>query len=209
MEKRLFEAALPYLTTSYLLTLYSDYSSPRDKIKNLVRKGDLVHLKQGLYIIGEKYGRAYSKEVVSAMLYGPSAISLEYALFFHGLIPEGVEEITCICFKRTKKFETPVGRFSYTFLPAEKYPCGITYRRSDLGNYFIASPEKALCDKVYFSSVGRKSEVFDYLLDELRIEQEQLKGLDLALLSRLADVYKRKSCRYLLEAVSSIQAEKE
>ena len=81
MEKKLFEAALPYLTTSYLLTLYSDYSSPRDKIKNLVKKGDLVHLKQGLYIIGEKYGRAYSKEVVSAMLYGPSAISLEYALF--------------------------------------------------------------------------------------------------------------------------------
>lgn len=91
----------------------------------------------------------------------------------------------------------------------EKYPCGIIYRRSELGNFFIASPEKALCDVLYFSSVQKREEVFDYLLDELRIDREQLKRLDLFLLSRLADVYKRKNRRYLLEEVSSIQQEKE
>jgi hypothetical protein len=209
MEKALFKAALPYLTTPYLLSLYSDYKSPRDKIKNLVKNGDLIHLKQGLYILGEMYGRTYSKEVISGILYGPSAVSLEYALSFHGLIPERVEEITCICFKRAKIFRTPIGRFSYTFLPVEKYTCGLTYQMTELGNYLIASPEKALCDKVYFSSVKGKGELSDFLFSELRIEKGRLRKLDPALLSRLAQVYRRMNCRYLVEMVIGIRQEKE
>lgn len=209
MERTLFQEKFPYLTTPYLLSMYAGYKSPRDKIKQLVESGDLVHIKQGLYILGEAYGREYSREVLSGMIYGPSAISLEYALSFHGLIPERVEEVTCICFKRDKKYHTPIGRFSYKYLPAEKYTCGINFERTELGNFFIASPEKALCDTVYFSSIKQYWEVPGYLLDELRIDTEQLKKLDIALLAYVSGVYKRKSCQYLLQAITRLKQEKE
>ncbi len=209
MERTLFQAKLPYFTTSYLLSIYAGYKSPRDKINQLVKSGDLVHIKQGLYILGEAYGREYSREVLSGMLYGPSAISLEYALSYYSLIPERVEEVTCICFKRDKKYHTPIGRFSYKYLPVEKYTCGIYYKRTDLGNFLIASPEKALCDIVYFSSIKEDREVPEYLLHELRIDKEQLKKLDIALLAYVSQVYKRKICEYLLHTIISFQMEKE
>ncbi len=205
MEKALFQTKLPYLTTAYLLSLYADYKSPRDKIKQLVKNGNLINIKQGLYILGNSYNREYSSEVISGMLYGPSAISLEYALSFHGLIPERVEEVTCICFKRDKMFNTPIGRFSYKYLPLGKFTCGINYQRTDLGNFFIAGPEKALCDKVYFSSIKEEQEILHYLLYELRIDKEQLKKLDVKLLAYLSQIYKRKSCQYLLQAVAGFQ----
>ncbi len=209
MERLLFQTKLPYFTTPYLLSLYAGYKSPRDKIKLLVKNGDLVHIRQGLYILGASYGRAYSPEVLSGMIYGPSAVSLEYALSFHGIIPERVEEVTCICFKRDKRYNTPVGRFSYRYLPVEKYTCGISYRRTDLGNFFIASPEKALCDKVYFSPVLEQRDFPEYLLSDLRVAREQLKRFDIAQLSHLAQVYKRKNCQYLLQTVTRFQMERE
>lgn len=209
MEKILFQTKLPYLTTSYLLSLYADYKYPRDKIKQLVKSRDLIHVKQGVYILGETYQRNYSHEVISGMLYGPSAISLEFALSFHGLIPERVEEVTCICFKRDKRFNTPVGRFSYKYLPIEKYTHGIEYRKTYYGNFFIATPEKALCDKVYFSTIREKYEMADYLLDDLRIEKDELKGFDLKLLTHLSHIYKRKNCQYLLQTVAEFQLERE
>ena len=207
MENILFQEKLPYFTTPFLISLFSNYKSPRDKIKYLTQNEDLIHIKQGLYTLGRNYNRTYSREVVSGMLYGPSAISMEYALSFHGLIPERVEKITCICFKRDKFFTTPIGLFSYKYLPLPKYIIGIQYHRTELGNFFIAAPEKALCDKVYFSSIKAKSEVLEYLLEELRINIMQLLKLDINLLTRLSENYKRKNTLYLLQTIVRLQTE--
>ncbi len=209
MENILFQEKLPYFTTPYLMSLFANYKSPRDKIKHSTKNGDLIHIKQGIYILGRNYNRKYSREVVSGMLYGPSAISMEYALSFHGFIPERVERITGICFKRDKSFNTPIGMFSYKFLPIQKYIIGIQYYRTELGNFFIATPEKALCDKVYFSTIKEKSEVYRYLLEELRIDIMQLKKLDINLLTRLSEIYKRKNTIYLQQTIASLQAENE
>ncbi|MCK5155445.1 MAG: hypothetical protein KAQ69_03360 [Spirochaetales bacterium] len=206
MENRLFQEKLTYFTTPYLMSLFAYYKSPRDKIKHLTKSGDLIHIKQGLYISGQNYNRKYSREVISGMLYGPSAISMEYALSFHGLIPERVEKITGICFKRDKSFNTPIGMFSYKYLPIRKYTIGIEYHRTKLGNFFMAAPEKALCDKVYFSTIKDKSEVPRYLLEELRIDIMQLQKLDINLLTRLSEIYKRKNTVYLLQTIAGLQA---
>ncbi len=207
MENILFQEKLPYFTTPYLMSLFANYKSPRDKIKHSTKSGDLIHIKQGLYILGQNYNRKYSREVISGMLYGPSAISMEYALSFHGFIPERVEKITGICFKRDKSFNTPIGMFSYKYLPPRKYLIGIQYHRTELGNFFVATPEKALCDKVYFSTIKEKSEVPDYLLEELRIDMMQLLKLDINLLAKLSEIYKRKNTVYLLQTIASLQAE--
>jgi predicted transcriptional regulator of viral defense system len=101
---------------------------------------------------------------------------MEYALSFHGLIPERVETITSVTPKRDKEFNTPVGRFTYRYLNAAKYPHGIEQQWIDkLHPILIASPEKALCDYVVLNDVPEftiTSSAKAFLLQDLRIGQE-------------------------------------
>jgi hypothetical protein len=205
MNRRLNKVNIPYLTTLYLLDLFSDHKYPRDKIKNLLDQGELIHIKQGLYLLGPEYGRSYSKEVLAGMIYGPSAISLEYALFYHGLIPERVEVVTSICFKRNKKFRTPIGDFSYRYIASELYSLGIDYVQSEDGNFFIAGPEKAICDLAYYAKIASDDEALDYVLGSLRIDEGELRKLNLSLLFELAKTYKRLSVKCLVDAIILFQ----
>ncbi|MBW1967626.1 MAG: hypothetical protein JRI48_09680 [Deltaproteobacteria bacterium] len=80
-----------------LLCILSGYARPRDKITDLLRKGDIIRVKKGLYIFGEGHRKApYSREVLANLMYGPSYVSLEYALQYYGLIPERVEALTSV-----------------------------------------------------------------------------------------------------------------
>src|SRR5207302_3122946 len=73
------------------------YAQPRNKIKAFIAHKDLIRVKKGLYVFGPKVARIpYCKELLANLIYGPSAISLEYALSFYGFIPEKVEELTSI-----------------------------------------------------------------------------------------------------------------
>ena len=205
MNKLLFQSKHNYLTTDYLLNLFKNYKAPRDKIKNSVKSGDLIHIKNGLYILGDVYDRQISKEVVSGLIYGPSAISFEYAMAFHNLIPEKVTQITCICFKRNKYFNTPIGRFSYKYISQSKYSPGIQYHETPLGNFFIASPEKALCDTIYFNNLITSHNIHEYITEDLRIDQEELKKLNMALLVQLVTTYKRNRVISFMQYVANIQ----
>ncbi|WP_372656269.1 type IV toxin-antitoxin system AbiEi family antitoxin domain-containing protein [Halobacteriovorax sp.] len=204
MEEKLQRSQSNYLTTEYLQSLYSDLKMPRNKIASLVKKGELIPIRRGIYLHGAAYQRQYSKSVLAGLIYGPSAVSFEYALSYHGLIPERVETVTCICFKRNKEFETLVGNFSYRYIPKDLYPEGLEYHQTSLGNYFMASPEKALCDIVYFKKITSIDEALSYLLESLRIDRDELKNLSLEKLLLLERFYKRKSVVLIVDAVRSI-----
>jgi predicted transcriptional regulator of viral defense system len=78
-----------------LLHGLGQYSRPRDKISDLLRKGVIIRVKKGIYIFGEDYRRRpFSREILANLIYGPSYISLEYALHYFGLIPERVEAVS-------------------------------------------------------------------------------------------------------------------
>ncbi len=200
MEERLQSSQIPYLTQDYLVFLYQDYLNPRDKIKNLVKKGDLIPIKRELYLLGEKYLRLYSKETIANIIFGPSAISYEYALSFHGLIPERVETVTSICFKRNKEFSTPIGTFTYKYIPLKNYPLGIKLHESTTGNFLMATPEKALCDLVYLQKIETKNDAWEFVIENLRIDEDQFLKLDTDLLHKLSEVYKRANVANLLNA---------
>lgn len=205
MESELNKLSLPYLTTPYLLNLFSEQKYPRDKIKNLLAKGDLIHIKQGLYLLGDEYRRPYSKEVIAGMLYGPSAISYEYALSHHGLIPERVEVVTSVCFKRNKKFSTSIGDFTYRYQAPKLYPLGIHLIQTDLGNFFLATLEKALCDMTYDLKLTTDEEALEYVLEGLRADEEVLRKVDASLLIELGKIYKRSSVLHLINALIIFQ----
>ena len=204
MEEKLQNIETAYLTTDYLLSLYSEHKAPRDKLKNLVKSKDLIHIKQGLYLLGEKYKRPYSKEVLSGMIYGPSAISFEHALSYHGMIPERVETVTCLCFKRDKNYSTPIGAFHYKYLARELYPVGLNFHQTDLGNFFMASKEKALCDLAYFQKFKDEKMALEFMCEDLRIDNSTLVNLDTGLLFELGKIYQRASTHALVAALIAL-----
>ncbi len=140
---------IPYEEFDYthLVDALSSYSGVRQKINELIKAGIIIRVKKGLYTFGPEYNLVpICKEILANLIYGPSCVSLEYALSYHGLIPERVEIITSVTPKRDKEFDTPLGQFNYRYLGADKYPHGIEQVWIDATHpILIASPEKAIC----------------------------------------------------------------
>lgn len=167
----------------------------RRKIGQLIRDGVLVGVKKGLYILGKKIkGATYSREVLANLIYGPSYVSLEYALSFHGLIPEKVSVVTSVTTKRKKEFSTPVGTFTYEHLHHKAFPWGIL--RGEEGRkigYLIASPEKALLDylALRIKLTGSEKVNFEELVHhDLRIDEDLFNALNFEKIVQMGQYYK-------------------
>ena len=182
----------------------SGYAAPTKKIHDLMKAGILVGIKKGFYIVSPDYARGpICKETLANLIYGPSCVSLEYALAHYGFIPERAEVVTSVTPKRDKKFETPFGDFNYRFLAKEKYSEGIALVWSDPKHpVLMATPEKALCDYVVLNKIshlGNRKEAEKFLLEDLRIQPEALKRFDLVSLQRLNKTYKNKAVDMILK----------
>ena len=184
--------------------LEKSVSNVNDKISNLVKSGELVRLKKGFYTFSKAYlTKPIDLISVANTLYTPSYVSFDYALSYYGMIPERVSEITSATSKNEKLFETPVGRFSYKKVPLKAYSLGIDwlYDKNE-GGRFIATPEKALCDKIrYDRGIGTltQSGMVDYLKYDLRLEIA--KPLDAGLIQEVATAYRSRNLKTLSQVV--------
>ena len=98
------------------------YGKPRDKITRLLASGEIVRVKKGLYCFGEAFRKSpICSEYLANLIYGPSYVSLDYALRLHGLIPERVEAVTSVTTRCSRGFETPLGHFTYRTLSHRRY----------------------------------------------------------------------------------------
>ena len=176
-----------------LLDALSGYSKPRDKITRLLAGRDIVRIKKGLYTFGEAFrGEPVNRGYLANLIYGPSYISLDYALNYHGLIPERVETITSVTTRRSRIFDTPFGVFSYRMLTGPRYTIGAGLETDGRTPLLLATPEKALADKVWADKrfSGRcQGDYAAYLSDDLRIDQEALRKLDHSRLQAIAEAY--------------------
>ena len=175
----------PFVDTPTLLCELQGYHSPLHWISRQVKKGALVRLKNGLYYIA---GRDYSPAHAANRLYGPSYVSLQWALSYYGLIPERTVTITSITTKRKKQYETPLGCFTYHHLRTDRF--ALAYNRVDhaAGHFLLASPEKALVDFVFYYCDTEDLAV--QLLESHRLTAEDLKNLDQLLLAQIADEFR-------------------
>src|SRR5206468_3281045 len=120
------EYAEGLLTQQVLKDLLRDYKRPHDKINELVKNGELIPVKNGLYIPGSKLRMPKPESfLIANHLWGPSYISMETALAHWAFIPERVYEISSVTVKSTKTFKTPAGRFSYFHTSLPYYAFGI------------------------------------------------------------------------------------
>ena len=181
-----------------------DYKKPRDVINSLFKNGDIIRVKKGLYVFGDTWRREpYSNELLANLIYGPSVISADYVLSNSGLIPEKVTTITSVTTGRSRKFETPVGSFTYKQLSSERFGFGVEINESGNSKYFSANPVKALADKIWldkrFSPTSPKS-YETYLFDDLRIDTDILKDyLERNFIEQLAGVYSARKINWFME----------
>ncbi len=177
-----------------LLTYYlKDVKYPRAKIGRLLKSGEIIRVKKGLYVFGEMWRKgSISLEVAANLIYGPSCVSFEYALFRYGMIADRAVAVTSLAIGRAREFETPIGVFRYRSIDKNKFSVGIEYREiPGEGGFFIASREKALADVV--SRIKRplsQSDFRFYLTEEMRIDEESLRSLDKQKLEEIGSIYK-------------------
>ncbi len=181
-------AILDTLRVKELLTGVSDR---RGRIARLLDSGELIALRRGLYATR----RDLDPLCLAASIYGPSYISFQTALSWHGMIPEGVVEILSATLKRPTSIENAFGRFRYLGIPAAVYPVGITSVRDGGIPYLIASPTKALCDTIAREAGFRSMIDVRHWLDGMRIDPHT--ALDSNELNSCADAYGRPSVRWL------------
>lgn len=203
---------IPFEEFDYQILLDSlrGYAHPRKKITSLLRKGEIIRVKKGLYIFGEQHRRApYCRELLANLIYGPSCVSLEYALHYHGLIPERVETVTSVTCGRSRSFDTPVGHFSYRAIPMSAYMIGIDrIELADGRAFLMALPEKALADRVVAergSVLRTQKELADLLQESLRIDSSALSALDPAAIMTIAAAYRSRRLKLLAQHVARLR----
>ncbi|MBQ6472283.1 MAG: hypothetical protein IJJ33_09885 [Victivallales bacterium] len=157
----------------------SDFSNIRTKIGRLLASGEIIRIKKGLYTFPEYLRHSpLNPCIVANMLYGPSYVSCDYALSFHGMIPERVELITSMTTSRSKSFSTPIGCFSYYQRKARDYSIGVESLENPSGNCLMASREKAIYDKALSDPRFDGSDIREYLLEDLRLDETILSELN-------------------------------
>lgn len=191
-----------------LMDALNMYLKPRDVVTRLLSDGIIIRIKKGLYCFGDALRRRpVNREYVANLIYGPSYVSLEYAMHYHGLIPEQVHTVTSVTSKRSRGFDTPLGEFSYRMLSKNRYSVGQILDSTEETTFLIATPEKALIDKVWTDSRfdgTRISEFREYLIDDLRIEMDTLGELDRNLMREICNVYDSAKIRNLVVYMNRI-----
>lgn len=193
-----------------LMDALREYSRPRTKISALLRKGTIIRVKKGLYVLGEdERSQPICRELLANLIYGPSYISFEFALFYYGLIPERAEMITSVCLGRSRTFDTPVGYFSYRMTSLESFRVGMDRIELDDGRAFLmATSEKALADTLISdrgAAISSQKDLLDYLLNHLRIDPDSLRRLNHERLLDISVRCRSRRVRLLASVVSSLQ----
>jgi hypothetical protein len=198
------------LTRQLMLDILKDYQRPNDKINELVRKGELTPVKNGLYIPGPNISVPKPEPfLIANYLRGPSYVSMEAALYFYGIIPERVYEVSSVTLKASRTYRTPVGRYSYIHVPSPYYSFGIisaplTARQVVL----VASAEKAVCDKIVTTpgiNLRSQKQTYEFLISDMRMDEELLRILDWReIASWVDDAPKSKSIQMLVKTLSQL-----
>ena len=176
------------LTNDIIKNKYKDYANKNMKISREIKKGNLIKIVKGLYETNSNV----NGYLLANSIYGPSYLSFDFALFYYGLIPEKATTYTsATCEKKKKKeYHNQFGTYTYRDIPTLVYPLGIKIIEED--EYFmqIATPEKALCDKLYtISPVKNYAELENLLFNDLRIDEEEFKRLNIDDIEELSNSY--------------------
>jgi hypothetical protein len=203
LADKIFEhAETGYFTNQDVASLFPESDDARYAlIKRAIANGEIIHLRRGMYCLAPKYQKKrVNLYALAQHIYGPSYISLESALRWHGWIPEAVYTLTSVSLGKSKEFKTPLGVFSYSRVPQDVFYAGVERLTEEGGDvFFMAAPLKALSDYVY---VNRKEWTgLEPIVNSLRIEPEDFEIVTAGGFEMLMDNYKSRRVRRFLEGL--------
>lgn len=179
-------------------SLFPEIKCKHNKVSALEKKGDLIRLKQGLYVANPDVSQqTLSLFLIGNNLYGPSYISLQSALRYYGLIPERVFTICSMTTKPTHIFRNSLAWFEYVHTDAKVFPIGL--REETIGDgmtVLMASPEKALCDliaNISHLNLRYRKEILVWLEEDIRFDMDELFHFDTGILREYARMGKKKT----------------
>lgn len=169
-------------------------------IKRAIAKGEIIHIKRGLYALAKRFQRkGINLFELSQLIYGPSYVSFESALNYYGWIPEAVYAVTSASAKNAKEFKTPYGVFIYKRIPFSMLFFGVERIESSQGSFLIANPWKALIDYVYVYKKEWRG--VEPVTKSLRIEKESFKDIDFDFLNQIEKIYKNSRVKKFIEGL--------
>ncbi len=149
----------------------------RRRLSEWQRKGYIQKIINGYYVFSEVDIDGFLLMRMANVMYAHSYVSLETALRYYGLIPESVYQITSCSTRKTKLFNSPVASFRYRSCSPN---CFFGYMiESQEHGIFIATPEKALLDYLYFRTQFDQDDFFEWRLNvaeyHTRISEENMR----------------------------------
>jgi predicted transcriptional regulator of viral defense system len=115
-------------------------------LRRLATEGLITHLARGRWLVNQRLDRLALPELLSAP--SPAYISLQSALFHHGLIEQIPAVLYAITPGRPRRVKTPLASISFHRMPPELFT---GFELAAASEAKIATPEKALFDLLYLA----------------------------------------------------------
>jgi predicted transcriptional regulator of viral defense system len=138
-----------------------------------VQSKQLIRLKRNFYITPTQLGKLKEEDYFSLanMLQVPSYISLTTALSYYNISTQQIQGIIeSVALKRTANIKVENLEFKYLLIKKDLYSDFILEKQ-----FFIATPEKAIADAVYLTSLGKYNCDFEAInfgkLNKQRVNQ--------------------------------------
>lgn len=147
-------------------------------IKYWLKKQELIRLKNGLYVLKEKYEKEPNKDLYLEYLAGrmvePSYLSLEYVLAKYQILSEPARSVTSVTAKTTREMINAIGSFRYYSI-TEKLFTGYSVKYFSGAPILEAGKSKALFDYLYLRFL--KNEPINMKsIKDLRLNWENISG---------------------------------
>lgn len=171
---------MKYLGFEKALRLYSVFSIkdvekcfPDFDNRRLVEwkeKGYILKVRRGYYCFTERKTGEHFLFFSANKIYSPSYVSMESALAYYNLIPEGVFMTTSVTTKNTASYDTPIGDFNYKHVKPILFFGYRLINENDIV-FKIADPEKVILDFFYFNKLNTVEEIEEMRFNEILMKE--------------------------------------
>jgi hypothetical protein len=175
------------------------------QVNRAIKAGELIRVKRGIYVLPNSLrNEPIHPFALAQQLMPGSYITAESALSFYGWIPEAVRSVVSISTrKKSVSYQHEIlGKYEFRCLTVKSGYFYQSVTRHKLQNQvaLIAEPVRALMDFIHLRKIPWQG--LDYLIEGLRIDEQELMSVPLLSITNLLNVYKGKRETQFIEELT-------
>jgi len=172
-------------------------------LKYWIKKGEIIRVKKGRYILKSRFEKEENKEAyleyLANNIYKPSYLSCEYVMNKYNLLTEAVYNITSISPKKTKIITNQLAKFVYYSL-SPVLITGFKIKKFQSADIMIADKPKAVFDYLYLRFI-KNTPINDKSVEDLRINWENLNKMEFIEIKKYADLSNNKKIKEVIRII--------